>query len=58
MKKINQPGRGLEALPGASILMDRLNAVRKRKRAYGGQTVDMVAIQRKIARQRKQRRDR
>ena len=55
MKKVTQPGRGLEALPGASILMDRLNAVRKRKRAYGGQTVDMVAIQRHIARQRKQR---
>jgi hypothetical protein len=35
--------------------MDRLNAVRKRKRAYGGQTVDMVAIQWRIDRKRRER---
>jgi hypothetical protein len=56
VKRVKKPAQRLEALPGLSILMDRLHAVRKRKRAYGGQTVDMVAIQRRIAQGRKRQR--
>jgi hypothetical protein len=46
---------GLEALAGTSALMVRLNAVRKRKRAYGGKVVDMAAKQRRIAPERKRK---
>jgi hypothetical protein len=56
VKRVKQPARRLEALPGLSILLDRLDTVRKRKRAYGGQTVDMVAIQRRIAQGQKRQR--
>jgi hypothetical protein len=43
---------------GATALMDRLNHVRKRKRAFGGQTVDMEAIRQKIAEERRRKGDR
>jgi hypothetical protein len=42
--KPNESGGAL----GAAVLMDRLNHVRKRKRAFRGQTVDMEAIRKKI----------
>lgn len=45
-------------LLGASALLDRLNQVRKRKRAFGGQAVDMRAIQRRLAAERRRKRGR
>jgi len=38
--------------------MDRLLKVRKRKRAFGGQTVDMEAVRRRLAEDRRRRRGR
>jgi hypothetical protein len=38
--------------------MDRLLNVRKRKRAFGGQTVDMEAVRRRLAEDRRRRRGR
>jgi hypothetical protein len=38
--------------------MDRLNNVRRRKRAYGGQVVDMEALRRRIDREQARNRDR
>ena len=43
---------------GATVLMDRLNHVRKRKRAFGGQTVNMEAIRQKIAKEQRRKGDR
>lgn len=37
-----------EALPGDSTLLDRLNNVRRRKRSYSGQAVDIEALRRRI----------
>jgi hypothetical protein len=48
----------LEALPGGGALLDRLNSVRRRKRAYGGQTVDMEALRRRIEKEKERNRDR
>lgn len=45
-------------LLGASGLLDRLNQVRKRKRAFGGQSVDMWAIRRRLAAERRRKRGR
>jgi hypothetical protein len=57
-KKSKQQQAGLEALPGGSALMDRLNNVRRRKRAYGGQVVDMEALRRRTDREQARNRDR
>jgi hypothetical protein len=43
---------------GASDLMERLLHVRKRKRAFGGQTVDMEAIRRRLEAEQKGKRGR
>jgi hypothetical protein len=43
---------------GASGLMGRLLDVRKRKRSFGGQTVDMEALRRKIEAERQGKRGR
>jgi hypothetical protein len=48
----------LEASTLWSRLWDRLNEVRKRKRAFGGQTVDMRAIQRRLAAEQRRKRGR
>lgn len=59
---MNQGTRGRAKAPGsvfgASELMDRLLKVRKRKRAFGGQTVDMEAVRRRLAEERRRRRGR
>ena len=43
-------------LPEASALMEWLIYVRKRKHAFGGQTVDMDAVQRRMVEQQRRRR--
>lgn len=43
-----EPDRGPAALPGTGALLDKLNSVRRRKRAYGGQAVDMEALRRLV----------
>jgi len=57
-KGTGQSSRGLEALPGAGALLDRLNNVRRRKRAYGGQVVDVEALRRRIDKEKARNRDR
>jgi hypothetical protein len=42
---------------GASGLMDRLLHVQKRKRAFGGQTINMEAIRRRLEAERQGKRD-
>jgi hypothetical protein len=45
-------------LPEASALMEWSIYIRKRKQAFGGQTVDMDAVQQRLAKQRRLKRDR
>ena len=44
--------------PAHRALLDRLNNVRRRKRAYGGQAVDMEALRRRIEKEKERNRDR
>lgn len=57
-RETGQSQKGLEALPGTGALLGRLKDVRRRKRAYGGQAVDMEALRRRIERENERRRDR
>jgi hypothetical protein len=43
---------------GASALIDRLHQVRKRKKAYSGQAVDLRVIQRRLAAERRGKHER
>ncbi len=45
-------------LLATSGLLDRLRHVRKRKRAFGGQTLDMAALRRRLVEEQKRRHDR
>lgn len=58
MKKEKQGGKDKEAsgLMGALGLVDQLAYVRKRKRAFGGQTVDMEAVRRRVDASRRRKR--
>ena len=58
MSKSGRHKTGLEALPGGGALLGRLNNVRRRKRAYGGQAVDMEALRRRIEKEKERNRDR
>jgi hypothetical protein len=51
-------GQEASGMLGASDLMERLLHVRKRKRAFGGQTVDMEAIRRRLEAEQKGKRGR
>jgi hypothetical protein len=55
-----ETGREKESggLWGASGLRERLTHVRKRKRAFGGQTVDMEALRRRLEAERRKTRGR
>lgn len=50
--------RALEALPEATVLRDRLDNVRRRKRAWDGQGADVTALRRQLATEREQQHDR
>lgn len=50
----DEPGR----LPGTTTLKDRLNRIRKRKRAFGGQVVDMEALRRRLLNEQQRKRER
>jgi len=43
---------------GATALVDRLNNVRKRKRAFEWHTVDMELVRRRVEEKRRRKRDR
>ena len=57
-KSVDRQDKASDGWLGASALMERLNQVRKRKRAFGGQTVDMEAVRRRISAQRRRKRGR
>lgn len=49
----NDKEREAEALPRATTLRDRLDHIRRRKRAFGGQAVDVAELRRQIEARRR-----
>jgi hypothetical protein len=44
----NDKEREAEALPRATALLNKLDHIRRRKRAFGGQVVDVAELRRQI----------
>lgn len=49
----NHKEREPEALPRATALRDRLDHIRRRKQAFGGQAVDVTQLRRQIEARRR-----